>query len=218
MVKSASPHASITSHNDAGGSEHRAAIKVTAAVAEAVRTKLVSDIQNGSVRRIRSRNVPPPKAVTSASTITPKRSTRLFFAARTPVSASRRRPDVQRNSARVRIFLRSPYFICIPLAGCWSRSTPSVHDGGSLAGKLPIKLRSISSSLISLTFVATAGSSWSLSSVIFFVETQSLFCFWNDLHRYLTQLPIKSAFATHRPPVIKIYFHRTPHRDPAGNR
>jgi hypothetical protein len=44
------------------------------------------------------------------------------------------------------------YFIGLLLADFLSRLTPNVHNGGSLAGKVPIKLRSISSSLISLTF------------------------------------------------------------------
>ena len=110
-------------------------------------------------------------------------------------------------------------FYVSSLVDCLSRSTPSVHDGGSLAGNVPIKLRSISSSLISLRLVRPpAGSTRSLPSVIFFAETPSLFCFRNDLHRYLAQLLIKSAFAPQRPPIIKIYFHRPPHCDPAGNR
>jgi hypothetical protein len=79
MVKSASPQASPTSNNAAGGSQHRAATKATAAVAEAVRRKLVSDIQNGFVRRIRSRSVPPPKAVTSREHDHPEKIDSLVF-------------------------------------------------------------------------------------------------------------------------------------------
>jgi hypothetical protein len=56
------------------------------------------------------------------------------------------------------------------------------------------------------------------SSVIILAETRSLFCFWNHLHGHLTQFLIKPAFAAQRPPIIKIYFHRPPHRDPASDR
>jgi haloacid dehalogenase-like hydrolase len=52
------------------------------------------------------------------------------------------------------------------------------------------------------------------SSVIILAETRSLFCFWNHLHGHLTQFLIKPAFAAQRPPIIKIYFHRPPHRNP----
>lgn len=79
------------------GSQQRAAAKVTAAVAAAVSTKLESDNQKGSVRRIRSRIVPPPKAVTSASTITPNKSTRLFSAASTPVIAKTATPQCSKK-------------------------------------------------------------------------------------------------------------------------
>src|SRR5581483_2720428 len=51
-----------------------------------------------------------------------------------------------------------------------------------------------------------------------FSGTRSLFCFTNHLHGNVTQFLIKPAFAPQRPPIIKVYLHRPPHCDPAGDR
>ena len=136
-----------------------------------------------------------------------------------PTSGIRQRLDIQRSSARVGNLVALVLFYR-PFAGRLLVALDPKRPRRRIArGK---SSHQVTVNLI-LAYLVNIRSTTSRLKLVFVLghtlrRNTITFCFWNDLHRYLAQLLIKSAFAPQRPPIIKIYFHRPPHRDPAGNR
>src|ERR1051325_851718 len=120
MVKSASANASATRSMLAGSSRARRTKNVTTTTPAAFNRKLGSRIHTtGRSPTSRSRTVPPPKAVTSARTSTPNKSTFLPRAARTPEMAETLTPKCSSQSCTAQLLPVENYFARLPAQhGC----------------------------------------------------------------------------------------------------